>query len=341
MAYSELTPEQQAFLMSPPVGRAAYSDRTAWLMAQMSRLAYEPFERKRPETSDWAERLLGISDPAAVKKLLEEFLEESAGHQFEDGGLAEQLDQYGFKILALFDKKDTQVFLAVRDDPEMVVLAFRGTEGNSKADILSDLDLRFVKTEDGKVHRGFLTAFEQVAPEIREALKLAQVGDRPIYITGHSLGGALAIIAAKELESDQVAACYTFGSPKVGDQEFGTDIKPPVYRLVNSADLVPRVPPTWLFEILHFAALFIPVPWVRGFVVGLLNRFRGYRHHGDMRYLASMPKDQVLLIPNLNVIWRAVRLVKRAATSGFSVTLTDHKISNYIANIEKWIMRSR
>ena len=89
-------------VMSSPVGRAAYSDRTAWLMAQMSRLAYEPFKRKRPEAKDWAGRLSGISDPAAVMKLCEEFLEECAAHQIEDGGLTEQLDQYGFQLLALF-----------------------------------------------------------------------------------------------------------------------------------------------------------------------------------------------------------------------------------------------
>jgi hypothetical protein len=78
----------------------------------------------------------------------------------------------------------------------------------------------------------------------------------PIYIAGHSQGGALAQIAAAVVESDQVAACYTFGSPRVGNLYFDLWVKVPSYRVMNYADIVPTMP--------------LPVI---------------YRHSGDARYI--------------------------------------------------------
>ena len=63
----------------------------------------------------------------------------------------------------------------------------------------------------------------------------------PIYFIGHSLGGALAQIATAKFGSDRVAACYTFGSPRVGSAFFDLWVKPPSYRVVNYADLVPQI----------------------------------------------------------------------------------------------------
>jgi len=74
------------------------------------------------------------------------------------------------------------------------------------------------------------------------AIKQATNGAVPIYITGHSLGGALAQIAAAVLGSDQVGACYTYGSPRVGNSYFDLWVKVPSYRVLNYADIVPQVP---------------------------------------------------------------------------------------------------
>ena len=68
--------------------------------------------------------------------------------------------------------------------------------------------------------------------------------DLGIYITGHSLGGALAQISAAALsKNDNVAACYTFGSPRVATLRFDTEVKCPHYRVIDNWDLVPGVPP--------------------------------------------------------------------------------------------------
>jgi hypothetical protein len=73
----------------------------------------------------------------------------------------------------------------------------------------------------------------------------------PIFITGHSLGAALATLAAARclrdvaLKNCQPLALYTFGSPRVGDKVFGTDLKGMFHcRIVNDEDIVTTVPPT-------------------------------------------------------------------------------------------------
>ena len=121
------------FLPVPP-SRAAYSDRTAWVMAELSKLAYIKFEDGKEKEND------------LVKAL--------ADGQFTNPTLFNS--DYG-----------TQGFLAVRNG-EFAVLAFRGTEKN-RSDILADLDARFLETPDGKAHRGFAKAFEAVEVDVRAA----------------------------------------------------------------------------------------------------------------------------------------------------------------------------
>ena len=65
------------------------------------------------------------------------------------------------------------------------------------------------------------------------------------YITGHSLGGALAQIASAALIRDNLATCYTFGSPRVGTAGFDEQVKCPHYRVINNWDLVPGLPLTF------------------------------------------------------------------------------------------------
>ena len=320
-------------LLEPPVGRAAYSDRTAWLMAEMSRLAYLKFEGRAAVRESLVNDLAELTDKAAIEAKLQEverFLH-SSGDQRD--ALEAELSEADFKLVRTFNSSDTQAFLATREQPERVaVLAFRGTEASFR-DIKTDLNARFFTKGTRKVHNGFLKAFGVVQAQIRAELK--KIPGHKLYITGHSLGGALAIVAAHEINADTIAACYTFGSPKVGNLEFGEDIKPPIYRVVNSADLVPRVPPTWAIEATIFAGKLVPIPWFRNTVVRLLTRFRGYRHVGDMRYLTVSKDDfsDVRLIPNLNIIDRTVRLAARLSVQ-WEAGATDHKIDFYCGKLK-------
>jgi predicted lipase len=151
------------------------------------------------------------------------------------------LGRIGYRYLRFIPRQGTECFLG--EGPELAVLSFRGTEPTRLKDILTDLDCDFNKDDRGTVlHDGFLKAYNAVKEEILATLERLT---KPLYVTGHSLGGALASIAAYSLESQgrPVAACYTYGSPRVGDGNFARTLeKTPVYRLVNSTDVVPRVP---------------------------------------------------------------------------------------------------
>ena len=315
-------------LLTLPVNRAAYSDRTAWLMAELSDMAYLKFEGRDAVISNIVEALVDLTDKEAIKKELQRFQVALADSGDERQQLESQLTQGGFDLRATFNSKDTQAYLAARDADQMAVLAFRGTE-KSFGDIKTDLDARFYRQGDTRVHSGFMDALTAVRPQVVAALEKIPDTFR-LYITGHSLGGALAIIAAGELNSDRLAACYTFGSPRVGNSEFGENIKPPIYRVVNAADMVPRLPPTWIIELVILLGKAIPIPWLRGVVVKGLTSFRGYRHTGDMRYLTACKRDfsDIRLIPNLNIIDRGVRLFARLSTN-WKAGASDHRIKQY------------
>ncbi len=319
-------------LLLPPVGRAAYSDRTAWLMAEMSRLAYLKFEGKQNVISNIVDTLADLTDKSKIEEELRKFEAILASSGEELGTLESALAQADFKLVTTFNRKDTQAFLAKRDADKMAVLAFRGTETNFK-DIKTDLNARFYRSGKEKIHDGFLKAFRAVEQRIHA--ELAKLGDFKQYITGHSLGGALALIATHELNSDNIAACYTFGSPKVGNSEFGDDIKSPIYQVVNAADMVPRVPPTWIIELVILLGKVIPVPWLRGFLVKFLSNFRGYRHIGDMRYLTACKPDfsDLRMISNLNIIDRTARFIARL-TVNWKAGASDHGIANYCGKLK-------
>jgi len=124
-----------------------------------------------------------------------------------------------------------------------LLVAFRGT-----ADIrnwLTDLDVAFAYTEFGRVHKGFTDALDSVWWRVKQRLA-PHIGKR-WWFTGHSSGGALALLAARRLaDVGEVCGVYTFGQPRVGDRAFavGCDaaLRQKHFRVVRGADIVPHVP---------------------------------------------------------------------------------------------------
>ncbi|NJR20196.1 MAG: lipase family protein [Hyphomonadaceae bacterium] len=98
---------------------------------------------------------------------------------------------------------------------------------------------------------------------LRQDLATKVPPDIGIYITGHSFGAAVAQIASAALERDNLAACYTYGAPRVGDLAFDRLVSCPHYRIVNGWDLVSTMPPPFLTP---------------------------YRHNGDPRLLTGVGK---------------------------------------------------
>ncbi len=116
------------------------------------------------------------------------------------------------------------------------VLVFRGTRGRL-SNWLFNLNTSLSPwPSGGKVHKGFKLLLMEVWEEIQQQLKSIS---EPIYYTGHSLGGALAVLAAS-LSKPQ--AVYTFGSPRIGNLDFVNATKEiDIYRVVNPRDIVAGV----------------------------------------------------------------------------------------------------
>ncbi len=155
-------------------------------------------------------------------------------------------------------KEDTQGFLA--GDRSKIILAFRGT--TSIRDWMSDFDILpvdfnhlFPNMPDvGHIHAGFGLALKSAWPQIATGLASFRQ-DFPsasLWVTGHSLGAALAVVATGALLFDNqnrtpVSGLYTYGQPRVGQTDFVVSMngvfKSRHYRVVNNQDIVTRVPP--------------------------------------------------------------------------------------------------
>jgi len=267
---------------TPPKYRAAYSDRMAWIMAHMSKLAYIKFEENELEL---------------------ERLEYS-------------LRSGWFNLIKTFNKNGTQAFLAKND--EFAVLSFRGTQPDKWEDIRIDIQILKERTVEGKVHTGFKRAFDDVKDEIFAEIEGNTGPELPLYITGHSLGAALATVATRELDekfNDLIAACYTFGSPRVGDGKYEKSIKTPFYRILNVTDIVT------LFPII----------------------FGTFVHVGDPRYLSRRKKDGVYpIIRGVPIIRRTFEAIIETLFALLRLSnpirpwIRAHDIAEYIDKLERY-----
>lgn len=160
---------------------------------------------------------------------------------FEDSSdsyrlLKRELGVLRCRLLNTYNVKGTQAFLVSRGDT--LLLAVRGTERN-KRDILTDLRMRFYKG----THKGFLRAWQKIEQLVAEDVAYYKksvsvpLGSCRVICTGHSLGGAISIIAGESLKADCV---ITFGCPRVHASE--VSLKTPVIRYENGWDIVTKVP---------------------------------------------------------------------------------------------------
>ncbi|WP_299378482.1 lipase family protein [uncultured Kiloniella sp.] len=160
---------------------------------------------------------------------------------------------------------DSQCFYA--RFPTFRIVAFRGTQLDA-GDIWTNLkfkqqDLEEIGVaEDNKsesVHRGFYDAHFALCKELCSVLG---AGETPLYLTGHSQGGALAILEAAIPDGEDDTVIYTFGAPRVGNNCFAELERYPHHRVVNSIDIVPMLP---------FMAM-------------------GYKHSGTLQYIDGKGK---------------------------------------------------
>ncbi|KAG8658495.1 hypothetical protein MANES_03G155700v8 [Manihot esculenta] len=178
-----------------------------------------------------------------------------------------------FEKICFLDNPSTDTQVAIWRDSarRRLVIAFRGTEQAKWKDLRTDLMLVPAGLnperiggdfkQEIQVHSGFLSAYDSVRIRIISIIKLAigyvDDGAEPpvkwhVYVTGHSLGGALATLLALELSSSQLSkhgaisvTMYNFGSPRVGNRRFAEVYNQKVkdsWRVVNHRDIIPTVP---------------------------------------------------------------------------------------------------
>lgn len=324
----------------PPVKRAAYSDRTAWILAELSRLVYEPLPPEVSIARLVAEVRRAVRGNEADSHMAALLQRAGRTAESQENVVVETLEAVNFELLESFVKGGTEAFLA-RLKPGnghdgLLVLAFRGTQPNLQ-DIKTDLKANLVSAPSGgRIHRGFQAAFEQVHDAIDAALE--RHAGLPVYVTGHSLGGALALVATSHLVSDSVGACYTFGAPRVADDEFFKHIKTPVYRVVNAGDGVARLPFGYGMSIFLSLIRLIPVNFTFQVSEWVRRHFCGYTHHGSLVFLshcANVPDAQGIPFADLkvrmspNFFWRSGVVVRRLVTTRLKAAATDHSISEY------------
>jgi triacylglycerol lipase len=266
--------------------RAAYSDRTSALMALFCELAHDTFVADQSP-----------ADQAGAPTVAEEANRNELKRRLEAGS---------FRLVRVFSKD--QAFLAVREG-YFAVLVFRGTEGKELLE--TDLNLRLVPLSGISgvmVHCGFLEAFSHCKTEIEAAVNESVPSTLAFYITGHSLGGALAQIASAALNRDNLAACYTFGSPRVGTAGLDEQIKCPHYRVINNWDLVPGLP---------------------------LGFFRGYRHNGDPRLLTPKTSFALRRDRYADFLYNIAAIVLVTLRTSKFLINDDHMIWNYRKRLDE------
>ncbi|PZO19387.1 MAG: hypothetical protein DCF25_08725 [Leptolyngbya foveolarum] len=228
--------------------------------------------------------------------------------------------------------RDTQAYIFRTS--QFMVLAFRGSQElkdwlTNFTTQLRDLTIRkngvtSISSYHGRVHAGFFLAWAIIEQSVlaqisRWQLEAAEKGGTlpPLYITGHSLGGALATIAAAALSDNgvDVAGVYTFGQPRVGDRLFvrqlNEHVNGRVFRFVNNNDIVPHVPPPF----------------------SMWNPTRLYGHVGIVKYFNAKGE----IIPNYTLLARAIDnilgLGKVFSGNGFD-QISDHRMEYYISHLE-------
>ena len=208
---------RNAFAQFAPTGGLDDGTGTALAMAWMSQLAYET---RLPDKIRAIGALFGLAEVRILKQPAKSTLPLS----------------------------DTRGIIANKENA--LILAFAGTDPLNLLNWVSDF---YLGRPGADAHEGFQDAADAVWPEVGTAIERCMEEKRPLFVTGHSLGAAIALATVdrarreKGLDSAQV---FVFGAPRVGQAEFVTKYNAAfgltTYRLVHGRDIVPTVPPAEL-----------------------------------------------------------------------------------------------
>ena len=324
---------ERSVLKPPPIKRAAYSDRTSWLLAEFSRLVYEELpDEKSVKTliSDIKSLVTAGKFKGELEGLLADLIERSGRDQ---SSVEDILKKSKILFVDSFVKDNTEALLAeINNGREtFLVLSFRGT--SSLKDAITDAKLELIPAEGGgRAHKGFHNGLHKILGDIRDSI--TKHGDsKPLYITGHSLGGAEAMLATKYLQDFTIGATYTYGCPRAADDEFYSDVRSPVYRVVHRADVVTRLPFGYGIRFLLNLIRLIPVNGTKLISEWLRRTISGYTHYGNLIYiqgeLKTGSKPSTVTVKHSPNIFIVLEDIWKQVVNSFINVAKDHFISNY------------
>jgi len=221
------------------------------------------------------------------------------------------------------ENRDTLGFVA-RSGKEVVV-AFGGTA--SISNLTTDMNLALSDACRGRVHRGFGNAAQDVLGLVSGALKANVEETGRVWLTGHSLGGAVAVLVAKhlitEIERGLPKSCgphqvVTFGAPMVGDEGFAKrcPLRNRIIPIVNLNDPVPYMPPITGWRYKHVDGAYhyrlTPGGWKKVNLRGSVSKTFLERCRAD---------------------WFKLRILLRNG-------IAEHQIGRYLTNLESNLSRS-
>ena len=232
---------------------------------------------------------------------------------------------------------NTQAYVAQND--EAIVVAFRGSESPNSLDGIKDwlitnaknflllpegeLGKDFVAAGVGaRFHAGFLDALADIWQPLFTAVDASvQQNERPVWITGHSLGGALALMAAWRFARNFVPVyqVYTFGGPMIGNeaaaQAFEREFPNRIFRFVDDHDIVPRLPTFSLFSNEYWHCLQEVI-------------LKGSGQHGDaqsvLKAVAGQAKEHLLNATMIDELWEKLHQ-----------GIDCHLMGNYLSRINE------
>ncbi|UTV97848.1 lipase family protein [Marinomonas rhizomae] len=230
----------------------------------------------------------------------------------EEGTLKQRLQEQGQKLVhqSLIPLSQVSYFLSRANGVQTI--AIRGTANLENAMLDLDLELRPDAILDVKLHQGFGSGAKAVYEDIKPFL----AKDRPIHLTGHSLGGAIAVILAMYLQKDgySVEQVITFGQPKVtnvtGANKFD-DL--PLTRVVTLNDIVPLVPPISPMQIRD-----LDIFWHMGEEIILMNKGEFAQTNGvkamlrATKFTTSIPSEKNLIAHQMTTY---IKLIDQLQTS--------------------------
>ena len=223
----------------------------------------------------------------------------------------------GFPMTEFVDESGVQCYVASTSD--FIVVAFRGTQPDQFSDIFDDAAFALVpwSRPGALVHAGFKAALDRIWERLSGVLA-PLVGTRTTWFTGHSLGAALATLAADRSDFDSCVC--TLGSPRVGNEAFAKAFNVRFgnrsLRYVSDADIVTHVPPP------------LPLP---------------YSHVDQLRYIGADgsvgDRDSTLahffneLIGQVRHVRETVELLRNGTMQAAPDFLLDHMPRGYATDI--------